>query len=122
MHLCGHVQTGGYGQLGRSFGLLADHVQKLRIITADGQPREIHRGVVQDKDLFFTVLGGSPGNFGVLTHVTLKVYCDDDYQLSHGLKIIYLYDRDRLKRLLDVMVRMANDKSFPSDYDYFLRC
>lgn len=118
VHLGGYVQTGGYGQLGRSFGLLADHVQKFRIITAEGQPREIHRGVVQDKDLFFAVIGGSPGNFGVLTHVTLKVYCDDDHQLSRGHKIIYLYDGDRLKRLLDVMVRMANDKSFPADYDY----
>ncbi|KAG0078479.1 hypothetical protein BGZ93_010240 [Podila epicladia] len=120
VHLGGHVQTGGYGQLGRSFGLLADHVQKIRIITADGQPRVIQRGVEEDKDLFFAVLGGSPGNFGVVTHVTLRVHRDEDHPLSRGLKIFYPYSRDRLKRLLDVMVDMANDKSFPADFDYCL--
>ncbi|KAG0279859.1 hypothetical protein BGZ96_001799 [Linnemannia gamsii] len=120
VHLGGHVQTGGYGQLGRSFGLLADHVQKIRIITADGQPREIRRGIEEDKDLFFAVLGGSPGNFGVITHVTIKVHRDEDHPQARGLKILYLYNRNRLKRLLDVMVQMANDKSFPADYDYCL--
>lgn len=120
VHLGGHVQSGGYGQLARSFGLLADHVQKIRIITADGQPRVIQRGVEEDRDLFFAVLGGSPGNFGVLTHVTLRVHRDEDHPLSRGLKILYPYNRDRLKRLLDVMVQMANDKSFPADYDYCL--
>ncbi|KAF9118335.1 hypothetical protein BGW39_001262 [Mortierella sp. 14UC] len=120
VHLGGHVQTGGYGQLGRSFGLLADHVQKIRIITADGQPKEIRRAIEEDKDLFFAVLGGSPGNFGVVTHVTIRVHRDEDHPHSRGLKILYPYNRDRLQRLLDVMVQMANDKSFPADYDYCL--
>lgn len=41
MHLGGHVQTGGYGQLGRSFGLLGDHVLSLEIIDHAGQEQEI---------------------------------------------------------------------------------
>ncbi|KAF9923363.1 hypothetical protein BGZ67_009865, partial [Mortierella alpina] len=118
VHLGGHVQTGGYGQLARSFGLLADQVQKFRIITADGIPRSIQRGVPEDSDLFFAVLGGSPGNFGVLTDVTLKVFRDEDHPKSRGLRARYLYSRDSLKRLLDVMVDMADDKNFPGDYDY----
>ncbi|KAF9346268.1 hypothetical protein BGX26_002247 [Mortierella sp. AD094] len=118
VHLGGHVQTGGYGQLGRSFGLLADHVKEFRIIPADGPAKWIQRDVPADRDLFFAVLGGSPGNFGVLTHVTLMVYKDEDYPKSRGLRARYLYDRDRLKRLLDVMVDMAEDDKFPADYDY----
>lgn len=50
VHLGEHVQTSGYGQLGRSFGLLADHVQKIRIINTDGEVKEIRRAIVTGKD------------------------------------------------------------------------
>ncbi|CAG8452110.1 12242_t:CDS:2 [Racocetra fulgida] len=118
VNMGGHIQTGGYGQLGRSFGLLSDHVIKFRFITANGQVQWVRRNIDKDKDLFFAVLGGSPGNFGVLTHVTLDVYRDEDYPNSRGLKAVYPYSRQRLKALLDIMVEMVEDENFPADYDY----
>jgi hypothetical protein len=118
VNLGGHVQTGGYGQLARSFGLLSDNVKKFRIITADGQARWVCRNFKQDEDLFFAVLGGSPGNFGVLTHITMHVFRDQDYPNSRGLRAAYPYNRQRLKALLDIMVEMVEDENFPADYDY----
>ncbi|GBC06256.1 hypothetical protein RclHR1_06710006 [Rhizophagus clarus] len=114
VNLGGHIQTGGYGQLGRSFGLLSDYIEKFRIITADCKTQWVYR----NEDLFFAVLGGSPGNFGVLTHATLNVFRDQDYPNSRGLRAICPYNRDRLKDLLDIMVDMAEDEEFPADYDY----
>jgi len=118
VHVGGHVQTGGYGQLARGFGLLADHVKKFRIITVDGQPRWVRCDVDEDADLFYAVLGGSPGNFGVITHVTFQVHRDEDYPNSRGFRGLYPWGRHRLQALLDVMVEMAENEDFPNDFDY----
>ncbi|CAG8731546.1 17185_t:CDS:2 [Dentiscutata erythropus] len=74
--LGGHIQTGGYGQLARGFG----------------------------DELFRAVIGGSPGNFGVITHVRLTVLKDSDYPKSYGLFAICAYDPNILKELLDIML------------------
>ncbi|KAJ7305481.1 hypothetical protein DFH08DRAFT_1055164 [Mycena albidolilacea] len=115
VHLGGHVQTGGYGQLGRSFGLLGDHVLSLEIIDHDGQEKEITR--TSDPDLFFAWLGGSPGNFGVLTHFSLEVHRDADHLGSLGLRVLHLYDKDKLRKLVGHLAAMSDDENFPRNYD-----
>lgn len=114
VHVGGHVQTGGYGQLGRSFGLFSDHVVSLEMVNCDGEHVTITK---DDKDLFYAILGGSPGNFGILTHFTVSVYSDKDYEGSCGLKGLYKYDTETLKKLLDILVEMVNDENFPRNYD-----
>ncbi|KAJ7738828.1 hypothetical protein DFH07DRAFT_840715 [Mycena maculata] len=115
VHVGGHVQTGGYGQLGRSFGLLGDHVLSLEIIDHDGQDQEITRS--SDPDLFFAWLGGSPGNLGVLTHFSIEVQRDADYRGSLGLRAVHLYDTAKLRKLLGHLAEMSDDENFPRNYD-----
>ncbi len=115
VHLGGHVQTGGYGQLARSFGLLGDHVISLEIVDHEGESKEITKAT--DPELFFAFLGGSPGNLGVLTHFTIEVHRDSDYQGSRGLKALYWYNPTTLNRLLDILVKMSDDENFPRNYD-----
>ena len=115
VHVGGHVQTGGYGQLGRSFGLFSDHVVSLEMIDCNGEHVTITK---DDRDLFYAVLGGGPGNFGILTHFTVSAYSNKDYEGSCGLKGAYKYDTETLKKLLDILVDMANDENFPRNYDY----
>lgn len=111
----GHVQTGGYGQLARSFGLFGDHVLSLEIVDHEGNTKEITKAT--DPELFYAILGGSPGNLGVLTHFTLEVHRDSDHQGSRGLKALYLYNPIILKRLLDILVEMSDNEDFPRNYD-----
>lgn len=89
MVLLSCVQTGGWGQLTRAFGLFGDHITWIRLITADGAERKIFRDTENalEKEIFYAVLGGSPGNFGVLTHIELKPHHDDDHLNSRGLKV-----------------------------------
>ena len=116
VHIGGHVQTGGYGQLARSFGLFGDHVISLEIIDHEGQEKEVTKAT--EPELFYALLGGSPGNLGVITHFTIKVHHDSDYQGSRGVKAIYWYSPETLNRLLDILVEMSEDEKFPRNYDY----
>ena len=55
---------GGFGRVGRRFGLALDNVKSVDIVTADGQLR--HASADEDLDLYWGVRGGG-GNFGVVT-------------------------------------------------------
>ncbi|KAL6228784.1 hypothetical protein BDW75DRAFT_246335 [Aspergillus navahoensis] len=71
-----------------------------------------------DPELFYAILGGSPGNFGILTHFTLEAHRDSDHEGSRGLKSLYWYDPDTLRRLLDIFVAVSDDEKFPRNYDF----
>jgi len=109
------VQTGGYGQLGRSFGLFGDHVIGLEIVDWEGKIKEVTQK--SDPELFSAFLGGSPGNLGVITHIVLKVHRDKDYVGALGLKSLYWYDPKTLERLLGIVAEMSDDADFPRNYD-----
>ena len=67
--------------------------------------------------MFFAVLGGSPGTFCVVKPFTIKVHKDKDYSSSMGLKCIFFYNKEILKRLLEILAKMSDDKDFPRNYD-----
>jgi hypothetical protein len=102
--------------LGRSFGLLGDQVVKLEIVDHAGEFKEVTRE--SDPELFHAILGGSPGNLAVITHFTIKVYRDQDYTGSRGLKALYWYSPETLKRLLGILAEMADNDEFPRNYDF----
>jgi len=114
--LGGHVQTGGYGMLGRSFGLLGDYITKLEIV--DHTSTQVTASKTSNQDLFYGFLGGSPGNLGVLTHFTVEVQDDKNYQGSKGMWLLYLYNQETLKNLLDIVAEKAGDANFERNYDF----
>lgn len=87
----------------------------------DGNPQEVSRTV--NPELFNAILGGSPGNFGVITHYIIEVYKDADYYfqepdgIPHGLKAVWLYNEPVLTALLGEVAAMADDADFPRNFD-----
>jgi hypothetical protein len=67
----GLVTGGGFGRLGRRFGLSVDNLTSVDVVTADGQFR--HASEDEHADLFWGVRGGG-GNFGIVTNFELRLH------------------------------------------------
>ncbi len=62
---------GGFGRVGRRFGLALDNVLGVDIVTADGQL--LHANSEENQDLYWGVRGGG-GNFGVVTSFDFRLH------------------------------------------------
>jgi FAD/FMN-containing dehydrogenase len=68
----GYVAGGGHSPLSSKYGLAADHVLSMDVVTPDG--RFVTADEKNNVDLFWALRGGGGGTFGVVTSVTFKVY------------------------------------------------
>ncbi|MGW3352956.1 FAD-binding oxidoreductase [Nonomuraea rubra] len=68
----GFVLAGGHSPtLGRAHGYAADHVNRIQVVTADGELRTVTGD--SDPELFFGLRGGK-GNFGIVTAVEIALF------------------------------------------------
>ncbi|MFD5142664.1 FAD-binding protein [Streptomyces sp. NPDC058401] len=66
--VAGATLGGGLSAFTRSWGLAIDHLTGVDIVTADGQLRSVGaHSSGADRDLYWAMLGGGGGNFGVVT-------------------------------------------------------
>ncbi len=70
--IAGHAMGGGMGLAGRQFGLTADNILSVQIVTADGRVRTASAN--SNPDLYWALRGGGGGNFGVVTSFTFRVH------------------------------------------------
>ncbi len=68
----GHALGGGMGLAGRAFGLAADNVVAVRLVTAEGRVRSVDER--SDPDLLWALRGGGGGNFGIATEFVLRLH------------------------------------------------
>ena len=68
--ISGHLTGGGFGLLGRAYGLTCDHLRQLTLI--DSQARPLQASATSNPDLFWGCRGGGGGSFGVATEFTLS--------------------------------------------------
>ena len=119
----GHCQTGGYSLFSHSFGMFIDYIVWFELITADQQVRRIERPNKDspnptNDDLWFSVLGGSPGNFGIVVRLCIEVKHDDDYPNSKALFRFLPMKQDTIEKLLDVFAETNDDKDLSHNIEY----
>ena len=115
---------GGFGRLGRRFGLACDNVRAIDVVTPDG--RFLTASNQQNKELFWGLRGGG-GNFGVATSFEFQLHPVDPVMLGGELVYSFADAPDVLKFFFDFaadapdelnldlsIVRLPNDMRFVS--------
>ncbi|CAK0881166.1 unnamed protein product [Prorocentrum cordatum] len=109
----GHYQSSAAGYYGRAFGLGIDVVKSFRIVMADAQVHTVDN--VSDPDLYWSVLGGGPGSWGVVLDYTLETFADADYPNFKTFTFLYPYSRAMLHALGSVYTSQSSDTLIDRD-------
>lgn len=72
----GWAQGGGHGHLGPKYGLGADNILEIEVVTADGSHKTV--SPEKDKSLFWAISGGGPGNYAIVLSMTFKAHPDGE--------------------------------------------
>jgi FAD/FMN-containing dehydrogenase len=83
----GATLGGGCGYWSKKFGLLSDNVVEMDVVTADGQLQTVDKNT--NPDLFWALLGGGGGNFGIVTRFNFKIFEVSDIRVT---QINFEYD------------------------------
>ena len=68
--VAGHSLGGGFGLIGRPFGLACDSILSMEMVDALGKVRQV--SATENPDLFWALRGGGNGNFGVVTNFNFR--------------------------------------------------
>ncbi|MCL5734232.1 MAG: FAD-binding oxidoreductase [Actinobacteria bacterium] len=90
----GWVSTGGYGVGSLRHGHVADQIEALEVVTAQGEVLSVARDSVDPKMEWFV---GTEGQFGVITKVRLRVRKKPAASIVRG---VYVSGRDDLTELV----------------------
>ncbi|MEH6518755.1 MAG: FAD-binding oxidoreductase [Halioglobus sp.] len=91
----GLTTGGGFGRVGRRFGLALDNVKSVDVVSADGRLR--HASAEENPDLYWAVRGGG-GNFGVVTNFEFQLHPMDRQVIGGNL----VYPISKLPELLEI--------------------
>ncbi|MBP1886724.1 FAD-binding oxidoreductase [Sinorhizobium mexicanum] len=104
--IAGLTLGGGFGKLGRRFGLACDNLLSAEVVTADG--RVLRASADENPDLFWGLRGGG-GNFGIVTGFEYGLHPIGTEVVAGGLVFPEAKARDAL-RFYDEFARTAPDE------------
>ncbi len=109
--VAGFILGGGYSFLSRSYGLGADSVRSLTIVTADGEVRTISAESKEAsyRELFWACLGGGGGNFGIVVSATLQIHALPTTSIMGGWLVFDMEQTDEVLRFYNDWVRHIPD-------------
>ncbi|CAM5786478.1 FAD-binding oxidoreductase [Ottowia pentelensis] len=103
--IAGLTLGGGFGKLGRKFGLSCDNLLAAEVVTADGQV--LRASATEHPDLFWGLKGGG-GNFGIVTRFEYQLHAIGTSLLVASVLHPYAQARAAM-RFYDEFARSAAD-------------
>lgn len=97
----GYTLGGGFGYLGRKYGLNSASVTAAEVVTADGKC--LHLNDYENRELFWA-LKGSAGNFGIVSSLTFMLY-----PVTHVYGGAMLYPVENALEALNFYARWTTD-------------
>jgi len=114
--IAGYSLGGGMGWLARKYGLQANSVTAVELVTADGRATRVD--AEHEPDLFWALRGGN-GNFGVVTALEFAVYPVEDlyagvmfFTFERAADVLHAWS-ERVPTLPDEMMSWASLLQFP---------
>jgi len=92
--IAGLTLGGGFGKLGRKFGLTCDNLLAAEVVTADS--RILQASPSENADLFWAIRGGG-GNFGVVTRFDYQLHPVGPNLLAGSILHDYAHARDAMR-------------------------
>jgi hypothetical protein len=92
--IAGLTLGGGFGKLGRKYGLSCDNLVAVEIVTADG--RLLRASATENADLFWAIRGGG-GNFGIVTTFEYRLHPLGPLLLAGSVLHRYDHARDAMR-------------------------
>ena len=110
----GHWQTGGIGRVSPIFGFAIDYMVAFDMILSDNTKHSIvkpQQNTSQfNDDLFYAVLGGGPGSWGVVTQFQVKPLRNE---FQHIVR--WSFNKEVLRFLLQTLTKLS-DQDVASDH------
>jgi hypothetical protein len=116
--LGGHMQSSALGYFGRSFGLGMDYVQTINIVTADAKLRAVT--YASDPELYWAILGGSPGSWGAVVNYTMNSVNSSDYPLVTVMRYSWPFIGARFVLFMDAFMKMSQASEIERDVTCFV--
>ncbi len=103
----GYTLGGGLSWFGRKYGLAANAVRAIELVTADG--RLIRCDREHEPDLFWALRGGG-GSFGIVTAIELELF-----PLEHAYAGVLFYPIERGSEVLHAWRELNHSDSLPDE-------
>jgi FAD/FMN-containing dehydrogenase len=104
--IAGLTLGGGFGKLGRKYGLTCDNLLAAQIVTADG--RCLRASPTEHADLFWGIRGGG-GNFGIATAFEYRLHPLDSKLLAGSILYDFAHARDAMRHYAELSSSAADE-------------